>query len=333
MKNMLDFKRKKQDSQKLLQETPQQSKSSWIRRLRDGLKRTQDHLQSTLAKAILGKKTIDEELLRTLETALLLADIGVDATQHILDSLTKKVSRKVLKDPRLLLQALHIHLIQLLTPFSQPLNITKKPFVILVVGTNGTGKTTSIAKLAHFYQNQGKRVMLAAGDTFRAAAIDQLQILGKRNNVPVVAQHMGADSASVIYDAIQSAKSRGYDIVIADTSGRLHTQDHLMVELAKIKRVMAKFDPDAPHETLLILDAGTGQNALQQAQQFHNALTLNSIALTKLDGTAKGGIVFAITQTMRLPIRFIGVGEKMDDLQPLDAKQFVDALLTNRSAS
>lgn len=301
-------------------------KQGWISRLSQGLKKTRQHFTSGLATAFLGKKTIDEEVLESLETILLTADVGIETSDKIIQQITEQVARKQLADVDTLVQTLEQQLYTILEPVSQPLTINTQPFVILMVGVNGSGKTTSIAKIAHYYQQQGKRIMLAAGDTFRAAAVSQLKVWGERNDVPVVAQHDGADSASVIYDAMESATAKNIDILIADTAGRLHTQENLMNELKKIKRVITKLNPNAPHETMLILDAGIGQNALTQAQQFHKAIGLDSITLTKLDGTAKGGILFSIADQMQLPIRFIGVGEQVDDLKPFDAKQFVKAL-------
>ena len=265
-------------------------------------------------------------MLESLETILLSADIGIESTNYLLKKMTEKVDRKQLSDPTALIASLKAEMIDLLKPYEAPLIINQKPFVILMVGMNGAGKTTSIAKLAHYYKTQGKTVMLAAGDTFRAAAIDQLQVWGERNHVTVIAQQPGADSASVIYDALQSAIAKNYDILIADTAGRLHTQSHLMSELKKIKRVMQKMDVNYPHETMLIVDAGIGQNALIQAKEFHDAIGLNGISVTKLDGTARGGMVFAITQKTQLPIRFIGVDEQLDDLKPFVAHDFVEAL-------
>ena len=293
------------------------------------LAKTRRGLGDSMADFFLGKKAIDRDTLDDLETSLLSADVGVDATTEIIDDLQARLSRKALTSIDALQLALSDHMIQILLPCEQTLRIesSRKPFVILVVGINGAGKTTSIGKLAHYYQQQGKSVMLAAGDTFRAAAVEQLQEWGSRNRVPVVAQAAGADPASVIFDAIQSAQSKNTDFVIADTAGRLHTQSNLMDELAKVKRVMAKLDADAPHETLLIMDAGFGQNALQQAEQFHQALGLTGLAVTKLDGTAKGGILFSIASKLGLPIRFIGVGEGIDDLRPFNAREFVTALL------
>jgi fused signal recognition particle receptor len=297
-------------------------------RLKQGLQKTRTSLTSSIANVFLGKKTIDAELLEDIETLLLTSDIGVVATQEIVADLTTQVARKQLNDVDALMASLKNHLAGLLDSCEQPLVIPEqqKPFVILMVGINGVGKTTTIGKLAKQLQQQGKKVMLAAGDTFRAAAVEQLQVWGERNDVPVIAQHTGADSASVIFDALQAAHSRGIDVLIADTAGRLHTKDNLMQELQKVKRVLSKLDPNAPHEVLLVLDAGTGQNALIQAEQFHAAIQLTGIVLTKLDGTAKGGIIFAIAKKLNLPIRFIGVGEGIDDLRPFVAKEFADAL-------
>jgi len=297
--------------------------------LKDSLGKTRAGLTDGMADLLLGKKTIDDELLEELETRLLSADVGVEATTRIITDLTKRVSRNELNDPVALFDALCDDMIEILQPVDKPLVIEtqKTPFVILIIGINGAGKTTTIGKLAKRFQNQGKSVMLAAGDTFRAAAVEQLQTWGERNEIPVVAQGTGADSASVIYDAIESAQSKNIDIVIADTAGRLHTQSNLMDELIKIKRVMGKLDSSAPHETLLVMDAGFGQNGLIQAQQFNDAMGLSGLVLTKLDGTAKGGILFAIAEKLATPIRFIGVGEGIDDLREFHATEFVDALL------
>lgn len=303
-------------------------KTGLLSRLKKGLARTRSGFSDGIANLVMGKKTIDDELLEDIETLLLTADIGVEATSRIINELTGKVSRKELSEPEALFTYLKKQLTDILVPSSQPLKVNESqaPFVILMVGINGAGKTTTIGKLAKRLQNEGKSVMLAAGDTFRAAAVEQLQTWGERNNVPVVAQHSGADSASVIFDALQSAKSKNIDVLIADTAGRLHTQANLMDELSKVKRVMSKLDANAPHEVMLVVDAGTGQNALNQAQQFNEAVGLTGITLTKLDGTAKGGVIFAIAHKMELPIRFIGVGESIDDLRPFDAQEFVDAL-------
>jgi fused signal recognition particle receptor len=293
------------------------------------LAKTRRGLGDRMADLFLGKKNIDRNTLEELETSLLSADVGVEVTTEIIDDMQARLSRKALANVDALQLALSEHMLEILAPCEQPLEVDtqKKPFVILVVGINGAGKTTSIGKLAHFYQQQGKSVILAAGDTFRAAAVEQLQEWGSRNNIAVVAQAAGADPASVIFDAVQSAQAKNTDVIIADTAGRLHTQSNLMDELAKIKRVMAKLDADAPHETLLIMDAGFGQNALQQAVQFHQALGLTGLAVTKLDGTARGGILFAIARKLGLPIRFIGVGEGIEDLRPFHAREFISALL------
>ncbi|WP_018414641.1 signal recognition particle-docking protein FtsY [Teredinibacter turnerae] len=303
-------------------------KVSFFTRIKQGLSRTSNQLSGGLASLLLGKKAIDDELLEEIETLLLMADVGVEATTDIIDDLTARVARKQLADSDALYAALRQSLADLLLDVEAPLDVecAQKPFVILVVGVNGVGKTTTIGKLAKRFQNQGKSVMLAAGDTFRAAAVEQLQVWGERNKVPVVAQHTGADSASVIYDAVQSAHARQIDVVIADTAGRLHNKSNLMEELAKVKRVMAKLDDSAPHEVLLVLDAGTGQNALSQAGHFKEAAGVTGLALTKLDGTAKGGIIFALSKQHGLPVRYIGVGEGIDDLQPFQATSFIDAL-------
>jgi fused signal recognition particle receptor len=301
----------------------------WLARLRNGLGRSRDNLASGFGDLFLGKKTIDDSLFEEIETCLLLADVGVEATQEIMDRLTEQVSRKALKDSGALYLALREQMLALLAPVDQPLILPDqdKPFSLLIVGVNGAGKTTTIGKLAKHLLSAGKKVMLAAGDTFRAAAVEQLQTWGERNNVPVIAQKTGADCAAVIFDAMTAAQARNMDVLIADTAGRLQTQFHLMDELKKVKRVMTRQDPDAPQEVMLILDAGTGQNGLAQARQFHEAVGVTGITLTKLDGTAKGGILFAIAKQLNIPIRFIGVGESVDDLQPFDAEAFVDALL------
>ncbi|MGB7397587.1 MAG: signal recognition particle-docking protein FtsY [Candidatus Macondimonas sp.] len=302
----------------------------WLGRIRAGLSKTRAGLADGLGTLFLGGKRLDDALLEDLETRLLVADVGLDATRRILDGLTEKLGRKDLLTSEVVMNTLAADMTALLAPCEQPLRIPgdgPKPFVILVVGINGAGKTTTIGKLAHHLKAEGRSVLLAAGDTFRAAAVEQLQTWGARNDVPVVAQHTGADSASVIFDAVAAGQARGVDVVIADTAGRLHTQSNLMQELAKIKRVLAKLDPAAPHEVLLVVDGGTGQNALNQAQQFHQAVGLTGVAITKLDGTAKGGMLFAIAQKLGVPIRFIGVGEAIEDLQPFVAHDFVAALL------
>lgn len=308
-------------------EKPQ--KPGLVSRLRQGLTRTSEILNTDVRDLVGTRRKIDDALLEELETQLLLADVGVEATRAIMDDLARRVSRKQLDDAEALLSALRQNMLELLAPASEPLQIPDdiRPYVILVVGVNGVGKTTTIGKLARRLKDQGASVMLAAGDTFRAAAVEQLQVWGERNGIPVVAQQHGADSASVIYDAFQAARARGTDVLIADTAGRLHTQSNLMEELKKVKRVTAKLDESAPHEVLLVVDAGTGQNALSQSRQFHEAVGVTGITLTKLDGTAKGGIIFAIAKQMRIPIRFIGVGEGIEDLRAFDAEEFVDALL------
>jgi len=299
------------------------------RRLKSGLSRTRRGLTSGLADLFLGRKEIDAEVLEELETRLLLADVGVEATRSIIEDLTERVARKQLGNVEALLGALREDMVKMLAPSAKHLSIPPeiRPFVIMMVGINGAGKTTTIGKLAKRYQDQGLKVMLAAGDTFRAAAVEQLQAWGERNDVAVIAQQRAADPASVMYDAMEAAKARRADVLIVDTAGRLHTQSNLMEELKKIRRVATKVDPTAPHEIMLVVDAGIGQNALVQAKQFHEAVGLTGICLTKLDGTAKGGIVLAIAQQMKLPIRFIGVGEGIEDLREFDAAQFVDALL------
>ncbi len=296
-------------------------------RLRDRLRRTRQSLFFGLSGLFAGKK-LDEEALEELESRLLLADVGVEVTERLMRRLTERVSRQQLNDVPALLQALHDELLAILAPCQQPWRPSEsRPYVILMVGVNGVGKTTTIGKLAQWLQGEGHSVLLAAGDTFRAAALEQLQVWGERNRIAVIAQHGGADAASVIYDAIQAAKARAVDVVIADTAGRLHTQSNLMEELKKIKRVMGKVDAAAPHEVLLVVDASTGQNALNQAVQFHGAVGVTGLILTKLDGTAKGGIMFAIASRLGLPIRFIGVGESIEDLRAFDAAEFVAALL------
>ena len=310
-------------------DTPADEKNSLFGRLKQRLSLSSSKLTSGFASLFLGKKTIDDDLLEELETQLLSADLGIDATQTLINNLTQRLARNQLRDSEMLFEALRDDMVSLLSPVQQPLVIEQQegPFVVLMVGINGVGKTTTIGKLAKQFQNDGKSVMLAAGDTFRAAAVEQLQVWGERNNIPVIAQQSGADSASVIFDGLQAAKARNIDILIADTAGRLHTQSNLMEELKKVKRVMGKLDIGAPHEVMLILDAGTGQNALNQATQFQQIVDVTGITLTKLDGTAKGGIIFAIAKKLGLPIRYIGVGEAIDDLRPFDATEFVDALL------
>ncbi len=314
------------------QNKPSDNKGGWFARLRQGLSKTSASIGEGMASLFLGKKTIDDDLLDEIETRLLTADVGVEATTAIIGSLTQKVARKQLTDSDALFKALQEELAAMLRPVEQPLKIdsAKRPYVILVVGVNGAGKTTTIGKLAKKLQGEGKKVMLAAGDTFRAAAVEQLQVWGERNKIPVIAQHTGADSASVIFDAVQAAKARGMDVLIADTAGRLHTKDNLMEELKKVRRVIGKLDDSAPHEVLLVLDAGTGQNAINQAKQFNQTVNLTGLALTKLDGTAKGGVIFALAKQFGLPIRYIGVGEGIDDLRTFEAEPFVQALFQQR---
>ena len=310
----------------------EQAKPGFFARLKQGLSKTSASIGEGMASLFLGKKVIDDDLLDEIETRLLTADVGVEATSAIVQNLTQKVARKQLADADALYKSLQEELAALLRPVEQPLKVQaqNKPYVILVVGVNGAGKTTTIGKLAKKLQLEGKKVMLAAGDTFRAAAVEQLQVWGERNQIPVIAQHTGADSASVIFDAVQAAKARGADVLIADTAGRLHTKDNLMEELKKVRRVIGKLDADAPHEVLLVLDAGTGQNAISQAKYFNQSVELTGLALTKLDGTAKGGVIFALAKQFNIPIRFIGVGEGIDDLRTFEAEPFVKALFAER---
>lgn len=297
-------------------------------RIRAGLSKTRSGLTDGLANLLLGKKEIDEDLMEELETQLIMADVGVETTRQIMGRLAERVSRKELGDSDALYHALIQELQETLAAVQAPLVMdgAHKPYVILMVGINGVGKTTTIGKLAKQFQNAGKNVMLAAGDTFRAAAVEQLQVWGERNKVPVIAQHTGADSASVLFDALQAAQARNVDVLIADTAGRLHTKDNLMQELEKVVRVMKKLDASAPHEVMLVLDAGTGQNAINQAKQFGQAVGVTGLTLTKLDGTAKGGIIFALAQQFGLPVRYIGVGEGIDDLRTFNAEEFTRAL-------
>jgi len=320
---MLGFRKNKTSAK-----SDKPEKAGLFKRLKQGLSRTRESLTGGVADLVLGSKSIDDELLEEIETMLLVADVGVEATREIIDGLTDQVARKQLNDADALMAGLHTRMQAILEPVSLPLTIPDdtRPYVILMVGINGAGKTTTIGKLAHRFQQQGLKVMLAAGDTFRAAAVEQLQAWGERNEVPVIAQQQGADSASVIFDALNSARSRNIDVLIADTAGRLHTQANLMEELKKIKRVMGKTDESIPHEVMLVVDAGTGQNALNQAQEFNAAVGLTGITLTKLDGTARGGIIFAVAKQMNIPIRFIGVGEGIENLREFDAEEFVNAL-------
>lgn len=300
----------------------------FFRRLRGGLAKTRTALSSGIGNLLLGKKVIDDEVLEALESSLLRADVGIDATQRIMDALAQRVKRKQLNDTVALHEALRAELIELLQPIAKPLVVEgRRPFVILVVGVNGAGKTTTIGKLGQRFKEQGKAVLLAAGDTFRAAAVEQLTSWGERNGIPVVAQAQGSDSASVIFDAVRSGQARGADVVIADTAGRLQAKTNLMEELAKIKRVVAKLDASAPHSVLLVLDGGVGQNALSQVKEFDAAVGLTGLVVTKLDGTAKAGVLFAIANQSRLPVHFVGVGEAAEDLRPFDPERFVDALL------
>ncbi|AXT38927.1 signal recognition particle-docking protein FtsY [Alteromonas sp. BL110] len=315
------------------EEKPKEKKSLFAR-LKASLSRTKENLGSGIVSLFKGK-TIDDELYEDLETQLLVADVGMDTTQKIIDHLTDSASRKDLKDAEALLDIMKQQMSGMLSEVNQPLSEVMKahdssegPFVILMVGVNGVGKTTTIGKLAKQFQQEGKKVMLAAGDTFRAAAVEQLQVWGERNDIPVIAQHTGADSASVLYDALEAAKSRGTDILIADTAGRLQNKNNLMEELKKVVRVMKKINPNAPHEVMLTLDAGTGQNAISQAKLFNEAVGLTGITLTKLDGTAKGGVIFSIADKFKIPIRYIGVGESIDDLRQFDGQEFIDALFS-----
>ena len=310
------------------EQTAKQVQESFFKRLKKGLAKTRSQFSQGLTNLVLGQKEIDDDILEEVETLLLMADIGVDTTTQIIEDLTERSARKELKDTSALLQKLKSLLLEILLPVQAPLEIPQnaQPFVILMVGVNGVGKTTTIGKMAHQFLAEGKSVMLAAGDTFRAAAVEQLKTWGERNNVPVVAQHTGADSASVIFDAVERGTARNIDVIIADTAGRLHNKSNLMNELSKIKRVMGKIDESAPHEVMLVVDAGTGQNALVQAVEFNKVVQLDSVTITKLDGTAKGGVVFGLANQMKLPIRYIGVGEAKEDLRTFNAKEYIDAL-------
>ena len=314
-----------------VQDEPQEKpkKEGMFARLKRGLMRTSENIGSGFIGLFSGKK-IDDELFEELEEQLLIADVGVETTTKLIKSLTEHASRKQLKNAEALYDLMRDEMQKMLEPVAIPLvpDNANGPFVILMVGVNGVGKTTTIGKLAKQYQNQGKSVMLAAGDTFRAAAVEQLQVWGQRNNIPVVAQHTGADSASVLFDALQAAKARKVDVLIADTAGRLQNKSHLMEELKKVVRVMKKLDPDTPHEVMLTLDASTGQNAISQAQLFQEAVGVTGLTISKLDGTAKGGVVFAIADKFNIPIRHIGVGEQIDDLRPFNANDFIEALFS-----
>lgn len=309
-----------------VQEQEKPTKEGFFARLKRSLLKTKENLGSGFISLFRGKK-IDDDLFEELEEQLLIADVGVETTRKIITNLTEGASRKQLKDAEALYGLLKDEMGEILAKVDEPLNVEgKTPFVILMVGVNGVGKTTTIGKLARQFEQQGKSVMLAAGDTFRAAAVEQLQVWGQRNNIPVIAQHTGADSASVIFDAIQAAKARNVDVLIADTAGRLQNKSHLMEELKKIVRVMKKLDVDAPHEVMLTIDASTGQNAISQAKLFHEAVGLTGITLTKLDGTAKGGVIFSVADQFGIPIRYIGVGERIEDLRPFKAGDFIEAL-------
>lgn len=325
---MFGFGKKKRAQALPGEGAPQERRKRLVERLKDGLATTRAVLNTDIGDLIRGRKRVDEDLIEELETRLLTADVGVDATDRIIGYIAERVKRRELAEPAVLIDTLRNQLGAILNrceaPVRQP--AAGRPQVMLVVGVNGVGKTTTIGKLAKRLQEEGNSIMLAAGDTFRAAAVEQLRIWGERNGVPVIAQHQGADAASVIYDALEAATARGMDVLIVDTAGRLHTKDNLMDELVKIVRVMKKIDPEAPHEVMLVVDATTGQNALNQALQFDQAVKLTGIALTKLDGTAKGGILFAIADRLQVPIRFIGVGEQIEDLRYFDAEAFLDAL-------
>ena len=306
----------------------QPEKPGFFSRIKSGLSKTRSKFSDGVGRVFLGQKVINDELLEEIETILLSSDVGVEATDEIIVGLTQKVARKELADPGALFDHLKSQLAALLKDVEQPLDIPKStmPYVILMVGVNGAGKTTTVGKLAKRLQQSGKSVILAAGDTYRAAAVEQLKVWGERNDVPVIAQGTGSDSASVIYDGLAAAKARGIDVLIADTAGRLQSKKNLMDELSKIRRVLAKFDESAPHEVMLVLDATTGQNAISQATLFGEAVQVSGLTLSKLDGTAKGGVIFAIAKQLKLPIRFIGIGEQIDDLRPFNADEFVAAL-------
>ena len=315
-----------QAEEEIVQEQEKPTKEGFFARLKRSLLKTKENLGSGFISLFRGKK-IDDDLFEELEEQLLIADVGVETTRKIIANLTEGANRKQLRDAEALYGLLKDEMGEILAKVDEPLNIEgKMPFVILMVGVNGVGKTTTIGKLARQFEQQGKSVMLAAGDTFRAAAVEQLQVWGQRNNIPVIAQHTGADSASVIFDAIQAAKSRNVDVLIADTAGRLQNKSHLMEELKKIVRVMKKLDEDAPHEIMLTIDASTGQNAISQAKLFNEAVGLTGITLTKLDGTAKGGVIFSVADQFGIPIRYIGVGERIEDLRPFKADDFIEAL-------
>lgn len=308
-----------------------ESKPGLWGRFKKGLGKTRGQLAEGVGNLLLGEREIDDGVLEDLETSLLLTDVGVDATTQVMQELSQRVQRKELNNTRALHAALGDLLKDMLAPLATPLSVAvdAKPCVIFFVGVNGAGKTTTIGKLANRLRNDGNEVMLAAGDTFRAAAVEQLQTWGERNNIPVVAQHQGADSASVVFDAVQSAQSRGVDVILADTAGRLQAKANLMEELSKIKRVVSRLDANAPHEVILVLDAGIGQNAISQAKEFDAAVGVTGYVITKLDGSAKAGVIFAIAQQLPKPVYYVGIGEKIDDLQPFEPQVFVDALLAN----
>lgn len=333
---MFDFlKRKKSTNPPTNSEVTEQADPpqprGFFSRLKQGLAKTRATLTNGMANLFLGKKELNTELVNEIEIALLTADVGVETTEELIKSLTQKLARKELNDAQAAFKNLQDDMKQILHAADVPLTIpdSTKPFVILVVGVNGSGKTTTIGKLASLFKQNQKSVMLAAGDTFRAAATEQLQIWGERNQIPVIAQQPGADPAAVIYDAMEAATARHMNVLIADTAGRLHTQSNLMAELQKVNRVLKKIDPTAPHEVLIVLDATLGQNALNQVKQFNKDIGVTGIALTKLDGTAKGGIIFAIAKQTKIPIRFIGIGEDISDLRPFNAAEFVEALFAN----
>ena len=322
---MFGFKNKSPDKES--QQQTEQTTGLWGR-LKQGMTRTREGLTDGLATLVSGKKKIDDEVLEELETRLLSADVGIELTMEIIDALQARLKRNQLDDVDQLLAALREELLNALEPVSQPMALyPTSPWVIMMVGVNGVGKTTTIGKLAKQFQHDGKQVILSAGDTFRAAAVEQLQVWGERNDIPVISQGQDADPAAVSFDAVSAAKARSMDVLLADTAGRLHTKSNLLTELEKIKRVMARELEGAPHETWIVIDATTGQNGLVQAQQFHDAVGVTGVVLTKLDGTAKGGITFAIAHKLGIPIRYIGVGEGIDDLRPFDAEAFVDSLL------
>ena len=325
-KEVVEAEEQSQPDDSAQQEQEKPTKEGFFARLKRSLIKTKQNLGSGFISLFRGKK-IDDDLFEELEEQLLIADVGVETTRKIITNLTEGASRKQLRDAEALYGLLKEEMGDILAKVDEPLNVEgKTPFVILMVGVNGVGKTTTIGKLARQFEQQGKSVMLAAGDTFRAAAVEQLQVWGQRNNIPVIAQHTGADSASVIFDAIQAAKARNVDVLIADTAGRLQNKSHLMEELKKIVRVMKKLDEDAPHEVMLTIDASTGQNAISQAKLFHEAVGLTGITLTKLDGTAKGGVIFSVADQFGIPIRYIGVGERIEDLRPFNAGDFIEAL-------